>query len=180
MSDLLNALPPIVVYVLIFTVKLIEVAMAVVRIVLITKGEKLKGSVIGFFEVIIWVIVAATVITDITEDPFKVVVYAFAFAIGNYVGSLVEKKMALGTVKIEAIVKKIHGKTLSSELRTMGFAVTAVDAYGRDDRKEVLFLHVPRRRVDETIHVIKSFQKDVVITVNDIRPIYGGHGILRK
>ncbi len=180
MSELLNALPPIVVYVLIFTVKLIEVAMAVVRIVLITKGEKLKGSVIGFFEVIIWVIVAATVITDITEDPFKVVVYAFAFAIGNYVGSLVEKKMALGTVKIEAIVKKIHGKTLSSELRTMGFAVTAVDAYGRDDRKEVLFLHVPRRRVDETIHVIKSFQKDVVITVNDIRPIYGGHGILRK
>lgn len=180
MSDLLNALPPIVVYVLIFIVKLIEVAMAVVRIVLITKGEKLKGSVIGFFEVIIWVIVAATVITDITEDPFKVVVYAFAFAIGNYVGSLVEKIMALGTVKIEAIVKKLHGKTLSSELRTMGFAVTAVDAYGRDDRKEVLFLHVPRRRVDETIHVIKSFQKDVVITVNDIRPIYGGHGILRK
>lgn len=180
MSDLLSVLPPIVVYLLIFTVKLIEVAMAVVRIVLITKGEKLKGSIIGFFEVIIWVIVAATVITDITEDPFKVVVYALAFAIGNYVGSLVEKKMALGTVKIEAIVKKLHGKKLSSELRTMGFAVTALDAYGRDDRKEVLFLHVPRRRVDETIRVIKSFQNDVVITVNDIRPIYGGHGILRK
>ncbi|TVP94220.1 MAG: DUF2179 domain-containing protein [Acholeplasmatales bacterium] len=180
MSDFLSTLPPLLVYFLIFVVKLIEVSMAVVRIVLITKGEKLKGAVIGFFEVIIWVIVAATVITDITNDPFKVVVYALAFAIGNYVGSLIEKKMALGTVKVEAIVKKIHGKQLSGELRQMGFAVTAVDAYGRDDRKEVLFLHVPRRRVKETIHVIKSFQKDVVITVNDIRPIYGGHGILRK
>ena len=180
MSDLLNTLPPLVVYLLIFVVKLIEVSMAVVRIVLITKGEKFKGAVIGFFEVIIWVIVAATVITDIANDPFKVVVYALAFAIGNYVGSMIEKKMALGTVKIEAIVKKVHGKKLSGELRGMGFAVTAVDAYGRDDRKEVLFLHVPRRRVGETIQVIKSFQKDVVITVNDIRPIYGGHGILRK
>ena len=180
MGDLLDNIHPIVLYILIFAVKSFEVSLATVRIVLITKGERAKGATIGFFEVIIWVVIAATVLTNVAQDPFKVVVYAAAFALGNYSGSIIEKKMALGTVNIEAIVKKIHGKKLSMELREMGFAVTAVDAYGRDDRKEILYMHVPRRRTQETIDVIKSYQKDVVITVNDIKPVYGGHGILRK
>ncbi len=154
--------------------------MATVRIVLITKGEKFKGATIGFFEVVIWVILAATVLTNITDDPFKVIVYALAFAIGNYVGSMIESKLAIGTVKIEAIVKKINGKDLSKALRATGLAVTAVDAYGRDDRKEILYMHVPRRKVQRSLDIIKSHQKDVVITVNDIRPIYGGFGILRR
>ncbi len=180
MSEVLDAIHPLILYILIFVVKIIEVAMAVVRIVLITKGEKVKGAVIGFFEVIIWVILAATVLTNVTDDPFKVVVYSLAFAIGNYLGSMIEAKLALGTVSIQAIVKKVQGKDLSKALRTQGLAVTAVDAYGRDDRKEILYMHVPRRKIQKTINTIKSFQKDVVITVNDIRPVYGGHGILRK
>ncbi len=171
---------PFWVYLLIFVVKIIEVAMAIVRIVLITKGEKMLGSIIGFFEVVIWVIIVASVLSNITEDPYQVIVYAAAFAIGNYLGSIVESKIALGSVNIQAIVKKIHGKKLSSELRQIGLAVTAVDAYGRDDRKEILYMHVPRRNIEKTINLIKSFQKDVVISVNDIRPMYGGHGILRK
>lgn len=180
MAAILDQIPPLVLYLLIFFVKCFEVSMATVRIVLITKGERVKGATIGFFEVIIWVIVASTVLTNVTEDPVKVVVYALAFAVGNLFGSMIENKMALGTVNIEAIVKKVNGKKLSIELREMGFAVTAVDAYGRDDRKEILYMHVPRKRKNETIEVIKRYQSDVVITVNDIKPAYGGHGILRK
>ncbi len=171
---------PAWVYIAIFFVKIIEVAMAIVRIVLITKGVKLLGSIIGFFEVVIWVILAASVLTNITTDPYQVIVYAAAFSLGNYLGSTIENRLALGSVSIQAIVKKIHGKQLSKELRQLGLAITAVDAYGRDDRKEILYMHVPRRNIDKTIDLIKSFQKDVVISVNDIRPMYGGHGILRK
>ncbi len=180
MSFLNIEIPALLLYFLIFFTKIIEVAMAVVRIVLITKNEKFKASVIGFFEVLIWVLIVAAVLDNIAEDPIKVIIYALAFAIGNYVGSYLENKLAIGTVNIEAIVKKIHGKSLSIALREKGFAVTAVDAYGRDDRKEILYMHVPRKRIDETIELIKSFQSDVVITINDIRPVYGGHGILRK
>jgi uncharacterized protein YebE (UPF0316 family) len=180
MGEILNDIHPIIVYLLIFVTKIVEVAMATIRIVLITKAERVKGAIIGFFEVIIWVILAATVLTNVTDDPFKVIVYALAFAIGNYVGSRIEDKLALGTVNIEAIVKKMHGKQLSIALREMGLAVTAVDAYGRDNRKEILYMHVPRKSIQKTIKIIKSFQSDVVITVNDIRPVHGGHGLLRK
>ena len=173
-------LPALLVYLIIFFVKIFEVSLAVLRIVLITKGHRIKGALIGFFEVIIWVLVVATVLTNITDDPLRIIVYALAFSIGNYLGSWLENKLALGTVKIEAIVKKIHGKELAMELRKLNLGVTSIDAYGRDDRKEVLYMHVPRRKIDKTITLIKQFQKDVVITINDVRPICGGHGILRK
>ncbi len=174
------SLSPLILYPLIFFGKIIEVSMATVRLVLITKGEKFKGSVIGFFEVVIWVIITATVLVDITEDPLKVVIVSLAFAFGNYLGSFIEGKIGLGTVKVEAIIKKAHGKRVSIALREMGLGVTAVDAYGKDDRKEVLHMHIPRKKIDKTVKLLRSFQEDVMITINDIRPVVGGHGIIRK
>lgn len=170
----------IMLYLMILILKTIEVSMATLRIVLITKDERLKGAIIGFVEVILWVILVSTVLTNITEDPFKVVIYALGFAVGNYVGSLIENMLAIGTTNIEAIVKKEHGKQLSILLRKMGLAVTSVDAYGMNSAREILYLHVPRKKVRETVTLIKSFQHNVVITVNDIKPIYGGYKLIRK
>jgi uncharacterized protein YebE (UPF0316 family) len=170
----------ILLYAVILFVKIFEVSMATLRIVLITKGEKVKGAFIGFFEVMIWVMLAATVLDNITSDPFKVVVYALGFAIGNYTGSTLEGYLAIGTTKIEAIVHKDHGKALSIELRKMGLAVTAVEAYGMTDRKEILILNVPRKKVKATVKLIQSYEKDVFITINEVKPIYGGYGFLRK
>lgn len=177
---MIENIPNLLLYVMILVLKTIEVSMATLRIVLITKDERLKGAFIGFFEVVLWVILVSTVLTNITEDPVKILVYAFGFAIGNFVGSLLENKLAIGNTNIEAIVKKEHGKQLSILLRQMGLAVTAVEAYGMNNKREILYMHVPRKKVKETVALIKSFQHNVVITVNDIKPVYGGYRIIRK
>jgi uncharacterized protein YebE (UPF0316 family) len=170
----------ITLYLVIFFVKIFEVSLATLRIVLITKGEKVKGAAIGFFEVIIWVLLASTVLINIAQDPIKVVVYAAGFAIGNYTGSTLESYLALGTTSIQAIVHKEHGKSLSIALRETGLALTAVEAYGMSDKKEILYINLPRKKVPQTVKLIKEFQNDVVITVNDIKPVYGGYNKLRK
>lgn len=167
-------------YIVIFVVKVIEVSMATLRIVLITKDERFKGAIIGFFEVVIWVLVVGAVLQNITEDPFKVVVYALGFAVGNYIGSLLENKLAIGVTNIEVIAHKIHGKKLAKHLRALGLAVTSVSAYGMNDKREILYLHTARKNVKETVKKIRSFQEDVVITVNDIKPVYGGYKLMRK
>lgn len=170
----------ILLYVFILVLKTIEVSMATLRIVLITKDERLKGAIIGFFEVILWVILVSTVLTNITKDPIKVIVYALGFGIGNYVGSLIENYLAIGTTNIEAIVLKEHGEQLTQLLRITGLAVTSVEACGMYNKREILYLHVPRKKVTETVKLIKSFQHNVVITINDIKPVYGGYRTHRK
>ncbi|QMS85861.1 DUF2179 domain-containing protein [Candidatus Xianfuyuplasma coldseepsis] len=171
---------PILLYFLIFVIKVFEVSLATLRIVLITKNERVKGAFIGFFEVIIWVLIVSTVLTGITEDPFKVVIYALGFAVGNYTGSKLENFFAIGDSSIEVITHKIDGKKMAKHLRANGFAVTSVNAYGMNDKREILYLHVPRKRVPETIDIIRSKQDDVVITIHDIKPVYGGYKALRK
>ena len=171
---------PILLYVLIFVIKVFEVSLATFRIVLITKDERLKGAFIGFFEVIIWVLVVSTVLQDITEDPFKIIVYALGFAVGNYVGSLVENFFAIGDANIEVITHKTHGKKMANHLRDNGLAVTSVSAYGMNDRREILYLHVPRKAIKKTVNLIRDYENDVVITINDIKTVYGGYRTIRK
>ena len=84
--------------------KIFEVTLGTVRIVLITKGERGKGAILGVIEVIIWVSLVSTVLNNVTEDPIKIVIYAVGFGVGNYCGSLVEEKLAIGTTRIEIIV----------------------------------------------------------------------------
>ena len=168
------------IYGFILVFKIIEVSMATLRIVLITKDERLIGALIGFFEVVLWVILVSTVLSNITEDPIKVVIYAIGFAIGNYVGSKIENYIAIGTTNIEAIVFKQDGNQLSTELRSRGFAVTTVDAHGMNSEREILYIHLPRKKVCNAVSVIKSIQDNVVITINDIKPVYGGYRTLRR
>lgn len=167
-------------YLVIFFVKIFEVSLAILRIVLITKGEKLKGAIIGFFEVIIWIGLVSTVLVNVAEDPIKVVVYALGFGIGNYTGSLIESYLAIGTTNVEVIVHKAHGKEISIALRKLGFAVTAVEGWGMNDKREILYLHIPRKKVQKTVKMITELQPDLVITINDIKSVYGGFGTLKK
>ncbi len=170
----------LVVYLLILVAKIVEVTLATTRIVLITKGEKLLGSIIGFFEIIIWVIIISTVLKDITSDPIKVVVYALGFAIGNYLGSVVEEKLSFGTLRLEAIVKEKDGDELVESLRKNGFAVTVVKGKGMNSDRYVLIMNIKRRKLSEATQLIKEIQSNVVITINDIKPVYGGYGLIKK
>ena len=74
-------------YIGIFLAKTLEVTLATIRTVLITRGEKLLGALIGFVEVIIWVYLVGNLITTVSEDPIKVLFYSAGFAFGNYVGT---------------------------------------------------------------------------------------------
>lgn len=170
----------IVLYLVILVLKIIEVSMATLRIVLITKDERVKGAIIAFFEVILWVILVSTVLTNITKDPVKVLVYALGFSIGNFLGSKLENYLAIGTTNIEVITHKADGKLVSKKLRNEGYAVTEVLACGMNDKRVILYLHVPRKKVKPTVSLIQKMKSDVVITIHDIKPVYGGYKTLRK
>lgn len=167
-------------YLLIFVVKIGEVSLSTTRIVLITKGEKLIGAIIGFFEVIIWIVLASTVLTNISDDPLKVIVYAFGFAVGNYVGSTLEKKIGLGNSRIEVILNPEYSQTIISSIREHGYGFTEIEGKGAISNRTILIMNVRRNKSENLIELVKSLTTDAVITINEIKPIYGGYGMARK
>lgn len=168
------------IYPVILIAKIIEVSLATVRTVLITKGERNVGAIIGLFEITIWMVLASSVLTGLMQDPLKAVFYALGFALGNFFGSLLEEKIGLGLSEIIAIVKQEDGEELAEHLRDENYAVTVVNGDGRHESRHILFLFTQRKKVREAVRLIKSRQPDAVITVSDTKPLYGGYGLLRK
>jgi uncharacterized protein YebE (UPF0316 family) len=167
-------------YLFILFAKITEVSISTVRIVLITKGERKIGALIGFFEILLWLFIASNVIKNISEDPLKAVFYALGFAIGNYVGSILEEKIGLGLSEIQVIVMEEHGILLAEEIREKGFAVTLVRGEGKNRPRAILMMFLPRKRVREVVKYIQNKQENAVITVSETKPIYGGYGMLMK
>lgn len=170
----------IVLYIVILLLKILEVSIGTTRIVLITRGERVLGALLGFVEVIIWIILISTVLNDVTSDPIKIIVYASGFAMGNYVGSLLEQKLAIGNIRVETIVTDEDGDSLVEMLRDRDFAVTVLVGKGMNHNRQVLLMNIKRKDYQEVVDIIKNHQENVVITINDIKPVYGGYGLLKR
>jgi uncharacterized protein YebE (UPF0316 family) len=168
----------ILIYLGIFAAKMVEVSLSTVRNVLINRGEKIRGAAIGFFEVLIWIIVVSNVLGSLTKDPFKVVVYCLAFSVGNYLGVIIENKLAIGTASIQAVVGEDAKEDLCALLRERGFGVTLIQGQGMEGTVDVLLIFLKRRCVPEAIGLIRQRQPHALVTVNDIRQLR--NGFIRK
>lgn len=161
----------VLIYLGIFLAKMVEVALATLRVVLNSRGEKLRGALIGFFEVLIWIIVVSNVLGSITEDPIKVVVYCLAFSCGNYLGITLENKLAIGNASITAVVSDEQKDNLSNLLREKGFGVTIIEGHGMERSVDVMMIYLKRKAVPEAIETIRDICPDAMITVNDVRQL---------
>lgn len=170
-------MPNILLYIIIVIVKTFELSMATVRIKLITKGQKLAGSIIGFFEIIIWLIVVSIVLQDIASDPFKIIAYSLGFALGNYLGSILEEKIGLGSARMDVIVREAIGIELAQKLREKNYAVTIVDGMGRNFPRKILIVIAKRKEMRDIHQFIMDETEEAFITTTDITPIVGGYRV---
>ncbi len=168
--------PSIGMYLFIFFGKILEVAVSTVRIMLINRGERLKGSFIAFFEVSLWLFITGTVLVGFQEDILRCGVFALAFALGNYVGAWIESKLAFGLCSINVIVSEAEkAQQLAQTLRGQNFAVTVLDGQGKDGQREILVLHLKRKRIPVAMAIVKKQLDNPMITINDVRIVNGGY-----
>lgn len=163
------------IYPFIFIGKICEVAVSTIRIVLINRGERVKGSIIAIFEMVLWLCVTGTVLQGFQDDIIRVVIFALAFAAGNFVGSWMEDKLAFGLCSLQVIVPDNEKSCeLAAHLRKKNFAVTELKGRGKDGERELMILHLKRRRIKEATEIIKTNLSNAVIVITDTKVIHGG------
>ena len=164
------------VYAFIFLGKIAEVAVATLRIVLINRGERVKGSLIAVAEILLWLIVTGSVLTGYQEDFLKVVVFCVAFAAGNFLGSWLEERLAFGLCSVQAIVlTRDDSYAACKALRAQGFGVTALDVQGLESQHFMLITTIKRKAAQEAMELIQQAAPNAVITVSDVKTQKGGY-----
>ena len=116
MSELLNALPPIVMCIIVALAKILEISVQSLKTVLMVKGQRVYASLLGFLEVLIWGLVISAVITTLGDDMWLLLFYCVGYASGLYLGSLLEEKLALGTVNLQIIANPKHTEEIEKYL----------------------------------------------------------------
>ncbi len=159
METLLGAL-------LIFALRVIDVSLGTLRIVLLTRGDRWRAGLAGFFESLTWVVAASQVITNL-DNPLRLVAFAAGFATGTVVGATVERWLAVGKCMIR-IVTPASSVSVAPALRSAGFGVTVVDAEGMGGDVTIAFTVVPRRRADEVLSIVRHVEPEAFVTVEDV------------
>jgi Uncharacterized protein conserved in bacteria len=95
----------IVIPILIFLARICDVTLDTARIIYVSRGIKFLAPLIGFFEVLIWLLSITQIMNNLTNVVYYIA-YAGGFAMGNYIGIYIEEKMAIGTVVIRIITQK--------------------------------------------------------------------------
>jgi len=160
---------------IIFFAKVAEVSLGTLRQILINKGFRKEGTFLSFFEISLWVFVASRVILGIMDAPIKGVMYSIGFATGVYLGSLLEERLAFGSVLIQVISSMAPGKNLAVFLRGKGYAVTTSEAEGKDDCKMVLMIFASRKGMEHIVKYIHDFDKEALVVTNEVSALYGGY-----
>lgn len=93
--------------------------------------------------------------------------FAAGFATGNYVGILLENKIAIGIALIR-VITRIEASELIDRLRQDGLTVTGLDAEGNTGPVKVFFTIVKRRKIPHIVKTIKTFNPRAFYTIEDV------------
>lgn len=161
-------------YLIIFISRVVDVSMSTMRTLMVMQGRKLQASMIGFFEIIIYITALNKVVSGL-DNPLNLLAYALGFACGTYVGILIEGKIALGNLGAQVILKTDDNDELIGTLRDNGFGVTVLEGQGKEGRREILSIAMNRKDLDNLRNLVTKFEPKAFITVNSISPIGGGY-----
>ena len=97
-------MPVIVQALLIFLARISDVSIGTLRTILLVKGNRKIAAFLGFFEVLIYLIVLSNVVGTLNK-PILIVAYCLGYASGNLVGGKIEERLSLGKVSAVIMLK---------------------------------------------------------------------------
>lgn len=171
LSDFLDQYPYIL-PLMIFCGRIIDVSLGTLRIIFVSKGEKGIAPIIGFFEVFIWIVVISEILTR-ANDIVAYLSYAAGYATGNYVGILIEQRIAFG-ILLCRIYTKGDGKGLVKLLSKYGYGATIIHGSGSVGEIDIVETVVERKCLKDVTKIIEEYDPSIFYVAEDVRSKQGG------
>jgi uncharacterized protein YebE (UPF0316 family) len=157
----------VVMPIFIFLARVLDVTLGTLRIIYLSRGKRYIAPALGFFEVFIWIVAVSSLVQNMSNIA-GFLSYAAGFAAGNYIGLLIENKLAIGTLSVRIITVK-ESDLMVKTLHHCGYGVTAIDAKGSTGKVKVIYTIIKRKDLQDVIDIIKSLNPKAFFSVEEIR-----------
>jgi uncharacterized protein YebE (UPF0316 family) len=152
---------------IIFLSRMCDVTLGTLRHVFIAKGFKKIVPFLGFFEVLIWIVVVAQVMKNLNNVACYIA-FASGFAMGTYLGLIIEERLALG-LQVIRIITNQNCDDLLLAFKEEEHGVTLVDAYGGKGPVKMIFTIIQRQDVQWVVGLIRQHNPNAFYSVEEIK-----------
>ena len=158
--------------------KIVEIAIQSVKTVSMVKGMKKIAAMLGFAECIIWGLVVSSIITTLNDNFLLLLAYATGYAVGLYVGSFIEARLAFGTSSVQLMVDKTRITAVEDFLKENNYGFTVLSGHGSKEEMFVVIMVLPRKSVRTTMKQIRQLcEENVFIVSSEVSKFVGGYGV---
>ena len=152
---------------LIFLARVFDVTLGTLRIIFTSRGMRNLAPVLGFIETFVWIIAVSSLVKH-AQNVAAYVGYAGGFAMGTFVGMMIENRLAMGTVTFRAIIRR-NVKELTETLVEAGFGITIVDGRGSSGKVKIIYTTVKRQDLPAVIDIFHRLVPGAFLSVEEVR-----------
>jgi uncharacterized protein YebE (UPF0316 family) len=161
---------------LIFIARMCDVTLGTLRNVFISKGLRHVVPVIGFFEVLIWLISIRQIMQHL-DNVMCYISFAGGFSMGTYVGLKIEGRLALG-VQVIRIITNQDSQQLILALQKENIGITVIDGQGAKGPVKIIFTLANRKDIVIIRELINMHNPTAFYSIEDVRA--ASQGVFRK
>jgi len=158
---------------LIFVARIGDVSIGTLRLIFISRGFKFYAPILGFFEVIIWLLAIGQIMQHL-DNFMCYIAYGLGFATGNFIGIILDEKLSLGTLLVRIVPKK-DPTDLIKRLRAEEFGASLVDIEGMTGKMKMIFAIIKRKDLKEVMSIINEHNPNAFVTIEDVKTAQEGY-----
>lgn len=162
----------VIVPLLIFCARVCDMSLDTIRVIFMSKGIQYLPAIIGFFEVIIWLVAIGQVMNNLT-NAVCYIAYGAGFATGTFVGMALEERLSLGLTSVRIITKE-DPAALVQYLRSHNYGVTSIDAEGGTGKVKMVFTIIKRQDLPHVVSIIKDYHPNAFYSVEEVKSVAEG------
>ena len=180
MSEFLASIPPIAVCFIVCLAKVIEISIQALKTVMMVKGQRVRAALLGFTECMIWGLVISTLVTTLGDNLLLLVFYCSGYALGLFIGSTIESKIAIGTSNLELIANDESTEKITMYLKENNRGYTVFEGHGSVDKMNMIFIVLPRKEMPKVLRDIRqSCENKVFVVASEVSKYAGGYGMIK-
>lgn len=178
MVDILNNYP-IIACLIVCAAKIVEISIQSLKTVMMVKGQRIVAALLGFTECMIWGLVISTLVTTLGDNLLLLVFYCSGYALGLFIGSTIEGKLAIGTSNLQLIADDEATKEITKHLKEQGRGYTVFEGHGSVDKMNMIFIVLPRKEAQVALREIRKRCKRVFVVASEVSKYAGGYGTIK-
>lgn len=151
---------------LIFLARIVDVSLQTIRIVSISRGARRLAPLVGFFEVLVWLLAIGQIMKRVSH-PVAYIAYAGGFAAGTAIGQAIERRLTLGMVLVRVITPAGSGE-FRRRLHDLRFGFTLVPAQGAEGPVELVFTVIRRQHLPQVRELVRETLPGAFFTVEEV------------